>query len=61
MSFCKIILSTAAALLLAATTTSFAEAKPADAKASAWPTEEGVPVNQWYMRTTDADGTKLRH
>ena len=61
MSFCKIILSTAAALLLAATTTSFAAAKPADAKASAWPTEEGAPVNQWYMRTTDADGTKLRH
>jgi pimeloyl-ACP methyl ester carboxylesterase len=26
-----------------------------------WPTEEGVPVRQWYMKTTDADGTRLRH
>jgi hypothetical protein len=25
------------------------------------PTEDGVPVNQWYMNTKDADGTKLQH
>jgi len=29
--------------------------------ASGWPTEEGVPVRQWYMRTTDADGATVRH
>lgn len=29
--------------------------------ASGWPTEEGVPVRQWYMRTTDADGAKVQH
>jgi proline iminopeptidase len=28
---------------------------------SAWPTEEGVPVHQWYMRTTDADEGKVQH
>ena len=26
-----------------------------------WPTEEGAPVRQWYMKTTDADGARLRH
>lgn len=26
-----------------------------------WPTDEGVPVNQWYMRTQDADGSQLAH
>ena len=26
-----------------------------------WPTEEGVPVRQWYMGTTDPDGTEVRH
>ena len=25
------------------------------------PTEDGVPVNQWYMNTKDADGAKLQH
>jgi pimeloyl-ACP methyl ester carboxylesterase len=29
--------------------------------ASGWPTEEGVPVRQWYMRTTDADGATVLH
>ena len=27
---------------------------------AAWPTEDGMPVNQWYMNTQDDDGT-LRH
>jgi pimeloyl-ACP methyl ester carboxylesterase len=26
-----------------------------------WPTVEGVPVNQWYMRTQDADGSQIAH
>jgi|GEM_PF-551701 pimeloyl-ACP methyl ester carboxylesterase len=25
------------------------------------PTEDGVPVNQWYMRTKDADGSGVAH
>lgn len=25
------------------------------------PTQDGVPVNQWYMNTQDADGSKLSH
>jgi proline iminopeptidase len=25
------------------------------------PTDEGIPVNQWYMNTTDTDGAKLSH
>ena len=25
------------------------------------PTEDGVPVNQWYMNTKDSDGAKLQH
>ena len=27
---------------------------------AAWPTEDGMPVNQWYMNTQGDDGT-LRH
>ena len=61
MPYCKHSSIIGAALLLAATVSSLAAAQAPDAKARAWPTEEGVPVNQWYMRTTDADGTKLRH
>ena len=61
MPYCKHSSIIGAALLLAASVSSLAAAQAPDAKARAWPTEEGVPVNQWYMRTTDADGTKLRH
>ena len=34
--------------------------KPASNTAH-WPTDEGVPVNQWYMRTQNADGSQLAH
>ena len=61
MSFGNIILGAAAALVLAAFATAGATAQPLGSKAKAWPTEEGVPVKQWYMRTTDADGTRIRH
>ena len=40
---------------------SFAMSEARAAAAPLWPTEEGVPVRQWYMRTTDADGAKVRH
>ena len=39
-------------------------ASPANAaagKPTPFPTEDGVPVNQWYMNTTDADGAKMSH
>ena len=29
--------------------------------AGALPTDEGIPINQWYMSTTDADGARLSH
>ncbi|MBU3672602.1 MAG: alpha/beta hydrolase [Sinobacteraceae bacterium] len=61
MSADKKISCVVAAWLLAAAMASFAEAAPVDDKVTPWPTDEGIPVNQWYMRTTDADGTKLRH
>lgn len=28
---------------------------------SPWPTDHGVPVNQWYLGTKDADGGRTRH
>lgn len=31
------------------------------AKSMTGQTDEGVPVNQWYMRTQDADGSQLAH
>ena len=37
-----------------------AEGRPPSAAATL-PTDEGIPVNQWYMNTTDADGAKLTH
>ena len=37
-----------------------AEGRPPSAAATL-PTDEGIPVNQWYMNTTDADGAKLSH
>ena len=36
-------------------------ATAATGKPTPFPTEDGVPVNQWYMNTEDADGTKLQH
>jgi pimeloyl-ACP methyl ester carboxylesterase len=36
-------------------------ATAATGKPTPFPTEDGVPVNQWYMNTEDADGTKLSH
>lgn len=36
-------------------------ATAATGKPTPFPTEDGVPVNQWYMNTKDADGTKLQH
>ena len=30
-------------------------------KPTAFPLDGGVPVNQWYMNTTDADGAKMSH
>ena len=36
-------------------------APPVRAAPPSWPTEEGAPVRQWYMKTTDADGARLRH
>jgi pimeloyl-ACP methyl ester carboxylesterase len=48
----KPLLSTAVALMFITVLTSMVKASP---------TEEGVRANQWYMRTTDADGTELRH
>lgn len=52
MSFDRRLLSMVGALLLTAAMLPFAAASP---------TEDGVPLHQWYMRTTDADGTELRH
>jgi proline iminopeptidase len=36
-------------------------ANSAAGKPTPFPTEDGVPVNQWYMNTTDADGAKMSH
>jgi pimeloyl-ACP methyl ester carboxylesterase len=36
-------------------------ATAAAGKPTPLPTDEGIPVNQWYMNTTDADGAKLSH
>jgi hypothetical protein len=31
------------------------------AKSITGQSDEGVPVNQWYMRTQDVDGSQLAH
>jgi len=36
-------------------------ATAAAGKPTPLPTDEGIPFNQWYMNTTDADGAKLSH
>lgn len=56
IALCVLGLTLSACVDVPATSMSKAASPP-----MSWPTDEGVPVSQWYMRTQGADGSRMAH